>query len=84
MAQGQHQYEYTTIGLAGELNDVKDLNEQQCLDCIAKHPDKIVGVKIRLVAQIANNGKHEEEAYRYVVLACIITLCIFLQKWHFV
>ena len=46
---------------------MEDLNEQQCLDCIAKHPDKIIGVKIRLVAQLANNGKHEDEAYRYTV-----------------
>ena len=46
---------------------MKYLNEHQCLDCIARHPDKIVGVKVRLVAQIANNGKHEEEAYRYAV-----------------
>ena len=50
---------------------MKDLNEQQCLDCIARHPDKIVGVKIRLVAQIANDGKHEEEAYRYAVSVCL-------------
>ena len=51
-------------GLVGELNDLEDLNVQQCLDCIARHPDVIVGVKIRLVAQLANNGKHELEAYR--------------------
>lgn len=45
-----------------------DVNEQQCLDCIAKHSgdNHIVGVKIRLGAQIANQGKHEQEAYRSV------------------
>ena len=46
-----------------------DVNEQQCLDCIAKHSgdNHIVGVKIRLGAQIANKGKHEQEAYRSVL-----------------
>ena len=52
-------------GLVGELEDMEDVNEQQCLDCIARHPDEIVGVKVRLTAQIANKGKHEQEAYRY-------------------
>ena len=52
------------IGLVGELNDMEDINEEQCLDSISKHPHDIVGVKIRLGAQIANKGKHEQEAYR--------------------
>lgn len=73
--QANIQCEYTIIGLGGELNDVNDLNEQRCLDCIARHLDKIVGVKIRLVSQIANNGKHEEEAYRYTV--CFSFACVF-------
>lgn len=58
---------FVSSGLAGELDDMEDLNEQQCLDCIAKHPDEIVGVKIRLAAQLANKGKHELEAYRYLM-----------------
>ena len=53
------------IGVAGELDDLDDVDEQQCLDCIAKHLDKIVGVKVRLTAQIANSGKNEHEAFRY-------------------
>lgn len=52
-------------GVAGELDNLDDVNEQQCLDCIAKHLDRIVGVKIRLTAQIANGGKNENEAFRY-------------------
>lgn len=47
------------------------MDEQQCLDCIAKHLDKIVGVKIRLTAQVANSGKHEHEAFRYYILIII-------------
>lgn len=50
--------------LAGELEVMEAANEQECADCIAKHPDKIVGVKIRLTSQIANKGKNEHEAYR--------------------
>ena len=44
---------------------MNDADEQQCLDCIAKHLDRIVGVKVRLTAQIANRGKNEHEAFRY-------------------
>ena len=57
-------------GVAGELDNLDDVNEQQCLDCIRKHLEKIVGVKIRLTAQIANGGKNENEAFRY---CCSIT-----------
>ena len=53
------------LGLVGELHDIEDVNEQQCLECTARHPDEIVGMKVRLTAQIANKGKHEHEAYRY-------------------
>lgn len=56
---------YAYAGVAGELDDMEDINEQMCVDCIAKYPHDIVGVKIRLGAQISNNGKHEHEAYRY-------------------
>ena len=52
--------------MAGELDNLNDVDEQQCLDCIAMHLDRIVGVKVRLTAQIANGGKHEAEAFRYV------------------
>ena len=54
-------------GVAGELDNLDNVNEQQCLDCIAKHLDKIVGVKIRLTAQIADSGKNEHEAFRYII-----------------
>lgn len=54
---------------------MEDVNERECLDCIAKHPDEIVGVKIRICAQLADNGKNEEEAYRYGVLASPTYLC---------
>ena len=60
------------IGVAGELDDLNDVDEQQCLDCIVKHLDKIVGVKVRLTAQIANSGKHEHEAFRYYILSWIL------------
>ena len=53
------------VGVPGELEVLEDVNEQECIDCALKHPDKIIGIKIRLVANISNEGKHEEEAYRY-------------------
>lgn len=53
-------------GLPGELHNIDDVDKQQCLECIRKHPDKIVGVKIRVTAQLANNNREQEhEAYRY-------------------
>ena len=64
-------------GVAGELDNLDDVNEQQCLDCIGKHLDKIVGVKIRLTAQIANGGKNENEAFRY----CSILLVLISFLW---
>lgn len=43
-----------------------DVDMDQCLGCIKKNPDVIVGVKVRLSSQLANGGKHEEEALRSV------------------
>ena len=50
--------------VSGELECLDDVNIDQCLECIRNHPDVIVGIKLRLSAQLANGGKHEEEALR--------------------
>ena len=54
------------IGVPGELEVLEDVDQRQCLDCVAKHLDQIVGIKIRLAAQISNDGENEHEAYRWV------------------
>lgn len=68
----------------GELEILSDVNEEECLQCIQSYPDDIVGVKIRLTAQIANEGKHEKESYRYNILIRyfmrIIMKVILIQK----
>jgi predicted amidohydrolase len=53
------------IDVEGELDDIDDVNEKECLDCISKYPDEIIGIKIRLATVIANDGKNEKEAFRY-------------------
>jgi dihydroorotase len=52
------------IDVEGELDDIDDVNEKECLDCISKYPDEIIGIKIRLATVIANDGKNEKEAFR--------------------
>ena len=51
-------------GLGGELDCLSDVDEELCLQCIEANRDMVVGVKLRLTSDIANNGKHEVEAFR--------------------
>ena len=53
-----------TADSVGELEDLSNVDTDQCLECIRNHSDVIVGIKVRLSAQLANGGKHEEEALR--------------------
>ena len=53
--------------LPGELSNIDDVNVSECLDCIDNNRDKIVGVKVRLSAQLANNGVNEVEGCKYVL-----------------
>ena len=47
---------------------MNQLNVKQCVNCINKNRDMIVGVKIRLSKDVANDGIYEEEAYRYAII----------------
>lgn len=58
--------------LPGELEELEDVDEEECLQCIRSNTDIIVGTKLRLSAQIANNGLHEEEALRFVTTATFL------------
>jgi len=50
--------------MGGELDCLSDVDEKLCLQCIEANRDMVVGVKLRLTSDIANDGKHEMEAYR--------------------
>lgn len=39
----------------------------ECLKCVVKNRDLIVGIKVRLSDSIADDGKNEHEAYRQVL-----------------
>ena len=66
--------------LPGELESIDDVNEDDCLECARANPDMIVGMKIRLSANIANQGKHEAEALRYFLRQIMLfqNTCILL------
>ena len=51
-------------GMGGELDCLSDVDEKLCLQCTEANRDMVVGVKLRLTSDIANDGKHEAEAYR--------------------
>ena len=53
-----------SAGTGGELDSLSDVDEELSLQCIEANRDMVVGVKLRLTSEIANNGKHEMEAYR--------------------
>jgi len=48
----------------GELDLLKLVNVRGCVDCVEENRDALVGVKIRLSASIADQGRNEAEAYR--------------------
>lgn len=50
----------------GELSNLDNVDIAKCLQCINTHRDHIVGVKVRLSAQLANNGENEAEGCRLV------------------
>eukprot|EP00040_Diaphanoeca_grandis_P044845 m.13798 g.13798 ORF g.13798 m.13798 type:complete len:453 (-) comp9866_c0_seq1:84-1442(-) len=47
----------------GELDNMNQIVVQPAVDCIEANRDVICGVKIRLTACIANDGKNEKEAF---------------------
>ena len=48
----------------GELDLLELASVRGCIDCIEQNRDVLVGVKIRLSASIADQGRNEAEAYR--------------------
>jgi dihydroorotase len=48
----------------GELDLLKLASVRGCVDCVEQNRDALVGVKIRLSASIADEGRNEAEAYR--------------------
>ncbi len=48
----------------GELDLLKLASVRGCIDCVEQNRDVLVGVKIRLSASIADEGRNEAEAYR--------------------
>ena len=57
-------YFYCPLGAGGECDSLNQVDVKSCVDCVEKNRDLIVGIKIRLSADIARNGEYEEEAYR--------------------
>ena len=52
-------------GVGGESDSLNQVNVSQCVACIRKYPEDIVGVKVRITANITDQGKVEKEVYRY-------------------
>ena len=52
------------FGKGGELDSLNQVNEEWASKCIEENKDMVVGVKIRLAADCADNGKNEREAFR--------------------
>lgn len=53
----------------GELETLKLVNQQDCIDCVEDNRDLIIGIKIRLSSSIADDGKTEAESYRRSLVA---------------
>jgi len=52
------------VSVPGELDLLKLASVRGCVECIEQNRDVLVGVKIRLSASIADEGRNEAEAYR--------------------
>lgn len=50
-------------GAGGELDSLNQVSEAKAIECAEQNKDVIVGVKVRLSADCANNGKNELEAF---------------------
>ena len=48
----------------GELEAIKLISRDKCVECARENEDIIIGVKVRLSASIADNGRNESAAYR--------------------
>ena len=57
----------------GELEAMKLISSDKCVECIRENEDILIGVKVRLSASIADNGCNESEAYRQSLEASQVT-----------
>jgi dihydroorotase len=61
----------TGVGTGGELDSLNQVHVEQCVKCIKENRDMCVGVKVRLSADAANDGKNEAEAFRRAAAAAV-------------
>lgn len=57
------------FGKGGECDSLNQVDVDQCVSCVQENRDMVVGVKVRLAADITDNGRNEEEAYRRALQA---------------
>jgi len=57
-------------GGGGELDSLNQVQVAPLVQVIEENRDMVVGIKVRLSADAANDGKNEEEAYRRALEAC--------------
>ena len=57
-------------GGGGELDSLNQVQVAPLVKVIEENRDMVVGIKVRLSADAAANGKNEEEAYRRALEAC--------------
>ena len=64
---------FSTLGgvtsIPGELDSLKLANVQDCVSTVCQNQDLIVGVKVRLSANLTDGGRNEVEALRRAKLA---------------
>lgn len=48
----------------GECDSLNQLDVEQCVEAIKNNPDLVVGVKVRITASVADDGRNEQESYR--------------------
>jgi len=61
------------ITTGGECDSLNQINVDQCVECINKYPNDIIGIKVRLSASVCNDGKNEIEVYKRALEASRIT-----------
>jgi dihydroorotase len=60
----------TGPGSGGELDSLNQVQVGPLVECIEANRDLVVGVKVRLSRDAADNGKNELEAYKRALEAC--------------
>eukprot|EP00118_Oscarella_pearsei_P001627 m.7951 g.7951 ORF g.7951 m.7951 type:complete len:430 (+) comp20104_c0_seq2:30-1319(+) len=61
------------FGRGGESDSLKQVQADDCLRCINENRDILVGVKVRLTADVCNSGKNETEAYERAMKAARVS-----------